>query len=56
MTVKKIKFVFKEANQNWASASEFWFYKEDAILEQMNEMFTNESKNELSSHVDTLEN
>lgn len=55
MTVKKIKFVFKEANQNWASASEFWFYKEDAILEQMNEMFTNESKNELSSHVDTLE-
>ena len=32
---KKIKFVFKSANQDWASASEFWFYKEDKTLDKM---------------------
>lgn len=55
ITAKKVKFVYVEANQNWASASEFWFYKEDAILDQMNQIFTNDSKNELSHHVNTLE-
>ena len=52
---KKIKFVFKSANQDWASASEFWFYKEDALLNQMNHIFTNESKNELSEEFNTIE-
>lgn len=55
ITAKKVKFVYVEANQNWASASEFWFYKEDAIIDQMNQIFTNDSKNELSNHVNTLE-
>ncbi|MFQ9520818.1 MAG: NPCBM/NEW2 domain-containing protein [Turicibacter sp.] len=52
---KKIKFVFKSANQDWASASEFWFYKEDALLNQMNHIFTNETKNELSEEFNTIE-
>lgn len=52
---KKIKFVFKSANQDWASASEFWFYKEDLLLNQMNHIFTNESKNKLSEEFNTIE-
>lgn len=52
---KKIKFVFKSANQNWASASEFWFYKEDLILDKMERIFTNDSKNELSEEFNTIE-
>ena len=55
VTTKKVKFIYIEANQNWASASEFWFYKEDALIDQMNHIFTNEAKNELSDHVNTLE-
>lgn len=55
VTAKKVKFIYIEANQNWASASEFWFYKEDALIDQMNHIFTNEAKNELSDHVNTLE-
>lgn len=52
---KRIKFVFKKANQGWASASEFMFYKEDNIIDKMNNIFTNESKNELSENFNTLE-
>lgn len=55
ITAKKIKFVFKKANQDWASASEFWFYKEDTVIDKMNKIFTNELKNEVSSEFDTLE-
>lgn len=55
ITAKKIKFVFKEANQNWASASEFWFYKEDIVLDKMSNIFTNESKNKVSQEFDSLE-
>lgn len=55
VTAKKVKFIYIEANQNWASASEFWFYKEDALIDQMNHIFTNEAKNELSDYVNTLE-
>lgn len=52
---KRIKFVFKKANQDWASASEFMFYKEDSIIDKMNNIFTNDSKNELSEEFNTLE-
>lgn len=52
---KRIKFVFKKANQGWASAAEFMFYKEDTIMDKMNNIFTNESKNELSDDFNTLE-
>ena len=37
---KKIKFVFKKANRDWASASEFVFYKEDKVSETVNNIFT----------------
>ena len=52
---KRVKFVFKKANQGWASASEFMFYKEDNIIDKMNKIFTNDLKNELSSEFNTLE-
>ena len=52
---KRIKFVFKKANQGWASASEFMFYKEDEIIDKMNNIFTNDSKNEVSTEFNTLE-
>lgn len=52
---KRIKFVFKKANRDWSSASEFMFYKEDKVIDKMDSIFTNELKNELSSDFNTLE-
>lgn len=37
---KRVKFVFKKANQDWASAAEFQFYKEDSVRDKMNNLFT----------------
>lgn len=39
-TFKRIKFVYKKANQNWASAAEFSFYREDKVRDAMNTLFT----------------
>lgn len=52
---KKIKFVFKVADRDWASASEFWFYKEDKIMDKVNSIFTNEEKNKVNPEFDTVE-
>ena len=45
---KKVKFVFEKAHENFASASEFWFYKEDKVLESMERLFTDEKMNKVS--------
>ena len=45
---KKVKFVFDKAHDNYASASEFWFYKEDKVLESMERLFTDENMNKVS--------
>jgi len=37
---KRIKFVFKKANQDWASAAEFSFYKEDSVRDTVSRIFT----------------
>ena len=50
---KRIKFVFK--NTGTATASEMMFYKEDTIMDKMNNIFTNDSKNELSEEFNTIE-
>ncbi len=50
-----IKFVFKEANQGWASASEFWFYREDNLLDKLTNVFTNQNMNELNEEFNTIE-
>ena len=46
---KKVKFIFDKAHDGYASASEFWFYKEDKILESMERLFTDSKKNEVST-------
>ncbi|MGL4772200.1 MAG: discoidin domain-containing protein, partial [Clostridium sp.] len=52
---KRMKFVFKNANQDWASASEYWFYSEDKVIDRMYNIFTDEAKNTVSSEFDTIE-
>ena len=52
---KKIKFVFKSADRDWASASEFWFYKEDKIMDKVNSIFIDEGKNKVNPEFDTIE-
>lgn len=52
---KKIKFVYKSAYQNKATASEFMFYKEDKIYDVVNNMFTNGLMNELREEVNSLD-
>ena len=54
ITTKKVKFVFKEAHDEWASASEFWFYKEDKIIDKLNTLFKDENKNAVSDEFNTL--
>lgn len=51
---KRIKFVFKKANQDWASAAEFSFYKEDQVKESMKKLFTDENHNKVSDEFNTV--
>lgn len=55
INAKKIKFVFAEANQNWASASEFWFYREDKIIDKLNSIFTDDSMSKVSEDFSSIE-
>lgn len=48
VNAKKVKFVFEEAHREWASASEFWFYKEDKVLDSIGRLFTNSDMNQVS--------
>ncbi|MGU8482694.1 NPCBM/NEW2 domain-containing protein [Clostridium perfringens] len=52
---KRLKFKFKKADQNWASAAEFMFYKEDKLNEKFNGLFTDSSMNKVSEEFNTLE-
>ena len=52
---KRIKFKFKKANQNWASASEFTFYKEDASLDEVKNLFTDNSMSVVSEEFNTID-
>ncbi len=55
ITAKKIKFVFKEANRDWASASEFWFYREDKQLAKMNKIFTDIKMSSVSEEFKSID-
>lgn len=55
ITTKKVKFVFKEAHNNWASASEFWFYKEDKMMDKLNTLFTDSNMNEVSESFNSID-
>ena len=52
---KRIKFVFKRANQNWASASEFMLYKEDKILDKIDRLFTDDTMSKVSEEFNSIE-
>ncbi|EMY3421624.1 discoidin domain-containing protein, partial [Escherichia coli] len=45
---KRVKFKFVEAHNEWASAAEFWFYKEDKTLDKMERLFTDSNMNKVS--------
>src|SRR5699024_9717141 len=46
--VKRVKFVFKKSNQNWATLSELAFYKQDKLADEVNDLFTDGLMNELN--------
>ena len=52
---KRIKFKFKKANQNWASASEFMFYKEDPVSDKMKGLFTDDTRSIVSEEFNTID-
>ncbi|MBY0754142.1 NPCBM/NEW2 domain-containing protein [Clostridium sardiniense] len=44
---KRVKFVFEKANADWAAASEIMLYKEDKATDEVNDLFTDETKYKL---------
>ena len=52
---KRIKFVFKKANLDWASASEFMFYKKDEVSDKMDRLFTDNTMSKVSEDFNTIE-
>ncbi|MEK4493822.1 NPCBM/NEW2 domain-containing protein [Paenibacillus sp. FSL L8-0493] len=52
---KRLKFVYKKANQDWASAAEFSFYKEDSVSAKMKNLFTDDTLSQVSTAFDTAE-
>ncbi|SCH85214.1 F5/8 type C domain [uncultured Clostridium sp.] len=52
---KRIKFKFKKANQNWASASEFMLYKEDELADKINRLFADSTMSVVSDEFNTIE-
>ena len=52
---KRIKFKFKKANEDWASASEFMFYKEDSLMNKIERLFTDDTMSEVSEEFNTIE-
>ena len=55
ITTKKIKFVFKEAHNDWASASEFWFYREDKMFDKIYSIFTDSNMNVISEEFKSVD-
>ena len=52
---KRVKFKFKNSDQNWATLSEIAFYKQDAISDKVDSLFTNGLMNELSEEFNTID-
>ena len=52
---KRIKFVFKKANQDWASASEVMFYKTDEVSDKMDRLFTDDTMSKVSEEFNSVE-
>ncbi|MGL5550305.1 MAG: discoidin domain-containing protein, partial [Culicoidibacterales bacterium] len=46
--MKRVKFKFVGATQNWATLSELAFYQQDHVVDAMNNLFTDETKSALN--------
>ncbi|MED4464087.1 NPCBM/NEW2 domain-containing protein [Metabacillus fastidiosus] len=49
VTAKRVKFVFKEAHQDWASAAEVAFYKTDILTDSISKIFIDLTNTKLSA-------
>ena len=54
-TFKRIKFVYKKVNRDWASAAEFSFYKPDEVASKMANLFTDAKQNQVSAEFNSPE-
>ena len=52
---KRLKFKFVKANRDWASASEFMFYKEDEIRDKIKTLFTDGTMSVVSQEYNSVE-
>ena len=52
---KRLKFKFKKASQDWASASEFMFYKEDKISDKIKGLFTDDTLSQVSEEFNSID-
>lgn len=52
---KRLKFIYKKANQDWASASEFLFYKEDQLSDKMGNLFTDNTFSTVNESFNTID-
>ncbi|WP_304970375.1 discoidin domain-containing protein [Romboutsia ilealis] len=52
---KRLKFKFKKANQEWASASEFMLYKEDQVYDKVKNLFTDSNMNSINEEFNSIE-
>lgn len=52
---KRLKFKFKEANLDWASASEFMFYKEDKLSDEMKKLFIDGTMSKVNDEFSTID-
>ena len=52
---KRIKFVFKKADQNWPTLSELAFYKQDVISDKVDRLFTDATMSEVSEEFNSIE-
>ncbi len=52
---KRLKFVFEEAFDNWASASELQFFREDVLGDTIGSVFTNGLQTELAQDYQSLD-
>lgn len=48
VSAKRVKFVFVEADRDWASAAELWVYKEDKVMDTMANLFTDNNMNRVN--------
>ncbi|WP_192797491.1 NPCBM/NEW2 domain-containing protein [Psychrobacillus glaciei] len=52
---KRLKFMFKKSNQNWATLSELAFYKEDILNDKMSNLFTDGTMSEILPEFNSID-